>query len=85
MSTVYVDTVHVSIQHVPPLAGQTEPKSGVAEANGVKNQILGLALLNRPPTIDFMEISLAPEIEARLIQITSETGKTTNQWCRSGW
>jgi predicted transcriptional regulator len=32
-----------------------------------------------PPTIGFMEISLAPEIEARLARIASEEGKAANQ------
>ena len=38
-----------------------------------------LAIPASPPTIAIMEISLAPEIEARLTKIASEAGKAANQ------
>ena len=40
---------------------------------------LALEILEVPPTIAFMEISLAPELEAKLARIASEAGKAANQ------
>ncbi len=40
---------------------------------------LGLEIPSSPPTITRMEISLAPEVEARLARIASEEGKAANQ------
>jgi predicted transcriptional regulator len=48
-------------------------------SHSVCGKYLGLEIWASPPTIVFMEISLAPEVEKRLARIASEAGKAANQ------